>query len=184
MNDSSQYDTVAALMIPIARYPHLRTEATIREAIHHIHAGLAQPELSGFRRALVLGHNNVLVGIINMPILLRGLEPHVLRTAPGGPYTGYAAQPEPGHAMAVQVFWEKIFAQGFGNEPDQPVGDVAQPVSVTVTPDDKLARALHLMLTEKQMVLPVVKDSQVLGVIRMIEIFERVVTSLGKSGQP
>jgi CBS domain-containing protein len=184
MNDETPQDTVASLMIPLERYPHLRAEAPLREAIRLIYQGLAKPELSGFRRALVLGKDNVLVGIINMPVLLRGLEPELLRTEPGGAFKGYASRPGPESGMAVQVFWERVFTQGFGPEPERPVGEVAKPISVTVAPGDKLARALHLMLTEKLLVLPVIKDNRVLGVVRLIEIFGRVVASLEKDKKP
>jgi CBS domain-containing protein len=178
MNDETQQDIVASLMIPLVRYPHLRAEATLREAILLIHQGIAKPELSGFRRALVLGKDNVLVGFINMPVLLLGLEPDILRTKPGGSYEGYVSQPGPESGMAVQVFWERVFTRGFGHEPERPVGEVAQPITVTVTPQDKLARALHLMLTERMLMLPVVENNRVLGVVRMIEIYERVVASI------
>lgn len=181
MNTEPQQDTVASLMIPLERYPHLRAEAPLREAIFLIHQGMAKPELSGFRRALVLGQDNVLVGFISMPVLLRGLEPDLLLTKPGGSFEGYVSQPGAESSMAVELFWERVFTQGFGQEPEQPVGEVAQAITATVAPEDKLARALRLMLTEKQLVLPVVKNSRVLGVVRMIEIYERVVKSLGKN---
>lgn len=184
MNDKTPPDTVASLMIPLERYPHLRAEATIRDAILLIYKGMAEPELSGFRRALVLGKDNVLVGIINMQILLLGLEPGVLRTAPGGPYQGYAAQSGPENGIAVQLFWEKVITQGFGDEPGRPVGEVAHPVTATVTPEDKLARALHLMLTNRQLMLPVVKNGRVLGVVRMIEIFGKLVPLVKRDGTP
>lgn len=184
MNDKTPPDTVASLMIPLERYPHLSAEAPLREAVLLIYKGMAQPELSGFRRALVLGKDNVLVGIINMPILLQGLEPGVLRTEPGGPFQGYASHTGAGNGIAVQVFWEKVFTQGFGDEPGRAVGEVAQPLTATVTPEDKLARALHLMLTEKLQILPVVKNNQVLGVVRMIEIFGKLVPRIEKSDKP
>ena len=181
MNSVTQQDTVATLMIPLARYPHIRADAPIHEAILLIHKGLAQPELSGFRRALVLGQDNVLIGFVNMSILLLGLEPDVLRTQPGGTYEGYASKPGSEHGMAVEIFWDRMLNEGFGQEPDQSVGEVAQAATITVTPEDKLARALQLMLSEKLLALPVVKNHQVLGVIRLIEIFERVVQRLAKT---
>lgn len=182
-------DTVASLMIPLARYPHLRADATLREGILLIHKGMEKPELSGFRRALVLGDDNLLVGVISMSTLLRGLEPDVLRTEPAGSYQGYVSQPGPESSMAVQLFWEKVFAQGFGDEPRRPVGEVARPVTLTLAPEDKLARALHLMLTERQLMIPVVRDHRVLGVVRMVDIFELLVARVraakpGKSGKP
>lgn len=189
MKGKPRPDTVASLMIPLARYPHLRAEDTIREGIVLIHKGMEKPELSGFRRALVLGDDNVLVGVISMSTLLLGLEPDVLRTEPAGSYQGYVSTPGPESSMAVQLFWEKVFAQGFGDEPGRPVGEVARPVTVTLAPEDKLARALHLMLTEKQLMIPVVQDNKVLGVARMVEIFEKVVARVravkpGKSRKP
>jgi CBS domain-containing protein len=178
MNTEPKPDSVASLMIPLARYPHLRADATIREAILLIHQGMAQPELSGFRRALVLEADATLVGIVGMPTLLLGLEPEALRIEPGETYQGYVSASGSESGLAVQVYWERVFIQGFGHEPERPVRDVAQPVTVTVTPEDKLARALHLMLTGKLLILPVVRDDRVLGVIRLIEIFERLVTQL------
>lgn len=184
MIDASQQDTVASVIIPLARYPHLHAGASLREAILLIHEGMAKPEHSGFRRALVLGEDNVLVGIITLPDLLRGLEPDVLRAEPAGAFTGYVAQPGPESGMAEEVFWERTLSEGFGHEPERPVGELVQPVSVTVAPGDTLARALHLMLTEKQLMLPVVADNRVLGAVRMIEIFERVVAALEKTRKP
>ena len=166
--------TVQALMVPLARYPSLPASATLQEAIVALRRGLEMSDLSGFRRALVLDEHHALVGTISMLTLLRGLEPRTLLAGPGAAYQGYAAQPPVEEGKAVELFWERVLAQGSGEEHLKRVGEVAQRVTVTVAPDASIARALCLMLAHDVVMLPAVERGKVLGVARLVDIFDRV----------
>jgi CBS domain-containing protein len=174
--------TVQALMVPLARYPSLPASATLQEAIVALRRGLEMSDLSGFRRALVLDEHHALVGTISMLTLLRGLEPRTLLAGPGAAYQGYAPSPQAEAGKAVELFWERVLAQGFGEEYRKTVGAVAQRVTVTVAPDAPIARALCLMLAHDVVMLPVVERGKVLGVARLVDIFDRVAGLIPNQG--
>lgn len=164
--------TVKDLMIPLARYPHLPASATLKETIALIRKGFEAMEQFGFRRALVLEEGRTLIGTISILDLLQGLEPTLLRADPSRIYQGFLAEEGP----ALELFWDRAFAEGLGEETLKSVGAIARPVGVTVKPDDRLSRALRHMLTENALVLPVVEEGRVLGVIRLVDIFNEVAT--------
>lgn len=164
--------TVRDLMIPLADYPHLPASATLKDTIALIRKGFEAIEQFGFRRALVLEEGRTLKGTISILDLLQGLEPTLLRVDPSRIYQGFLAEGGP----ALELFWDRVFAKGLGEEALKSVGAVARPVGATVRPDDRLSRALRLMLIENAPILPIVEEGRVLGVIRLVDIFNEVAT--------
>ncbi len=164
--------TVDALMIPLSRYPHIPATATLKEAIALIRSGFDVTEQFGFRRALVLGEGHTLKGIISITGLLRGLEPQLLRATPGRSFQGFVGD----EGTALELFWDQVFAGGLREQALKLVGSVVRPIRATVRPGDRLSRALRLMLEEDAPILPVVEGDRVLGVIRLVDIFNEVAT--------
>lgn len=165
---------VAACMIPVDQYPHVAASAPLAEAFAAIRRGMGQPARTGFRRLLIIDEAGRLVGTAGMAELLRGLEPDMLQATPEGVAQGFATPFTGESDVALELYWERIFAAGMPAVPTATVASVARPIQFTLAPHDSLGRALHRMLHNDRKMLPVVADERVLGVIRLVDIFDRV----------
>ena len=170
---------VAAFMIPLDQYPHVSASPPRGEAITAIRNGMEKPVLAGFRRVLIVDGTGHLVGTVAMSEVLRGLEPNILRATSEGVAQGFATPFSGESDVALELFWDRIFGDGFSHAPTNTVAEFARPITVTVGPADPLARALHRMLQHEREILPVVEDGRVLGVIRLVDIFDRIATLIG-----
>lgn len=170
---------VAAFMIPLEQYPVVSASTPLGDAVAAIRKGMAQPALSGFRRVLVVDEAGSLVGTAAMSELLRGLEPGILRTTPEGVAQGFATPFSGDSGVGSELFWDKTFEEGFSQPPTRSVSEVARPITVTIGPTEPLARALQRMLQHDREILAVVDDGKVLGVVRLVDIFDRIATLIG-----
>lgn len=167
--------TVKAVMVSLALYPDLPASATVGEAIALLRGGTEPSQYGGFRHVLVLDERGRPIGTASMLTLLRGLEPETLRAVPDAAFQGFATPFQGDAGMAVELFWEKVLAEGLkGEYHRKPLAQVAESITVTVTPDTTLARALCLMLANDLVVLPVVEQGKVHGVVRLVDLFNRI----------
>ncbi|MBM3359040.1 MAG: CBS domain-containing protein [Betaproteobacteria bacterium] len=175
MSQRQRTMTVAEYMLPIERFPHLDARSTIRAAISTIRSGFTAAGTFGFRNALVVDDQGALVGTVSMPVVLRGLAPVALRKPMKDiqwSFTSDRTGPE-------ELFWDRVLAGEAGEAAEQPVGEVARPVPATVSPRDSLSRALTLILVHEVPLLPVVDEGRVVGVIRLVDIFNLVAGVIG-----
>jgi Mg/Co/Ni transporter MgtE len=95
------------------------------------------------------------------------------------------------HPLAVLVFDEKYNILGTltlkdilkglesKEKAERPVSDVMVPAKLFVEPDDPAAKAADLMLNNDLILLPVIEDKKkFVGVVRMIEIFDELTSTL------
>lgn len=170
---------VAAFMIPLEQYPVVSATTPLGEAVAAIRSGMAKPALSGFRRVLVVDDSGSLVGTAAMAELLRGLEPGILRSTSEGVAQGFATPFSDDSGVGSELFWDRTLGEGFPQRPSRAVADVARPITVTIGSTEPLARALQRMLQHDREMLPVVDDGKVLGVVRLVDIFDRIATLIG-----
>ena len=58
---------------------------------------------------------------------------------------------------------------------EKPISEIMQPVRVSITPEDSVAKAAFLMERRNIQVLPVLENNKKLvGIVRMIEVFREV----------
>jgi len=62
---------------------------------------------------------------------------------------------------------------------EKPVGQFAHPVNFAVTPDDTLEKAALILLVNRLVVLPVVRESKLVGVITQGELLRGLTHALG-----
>ena len=48
----------------------------------------------------------------------------------------------------------------------------------TVSPEDQFAKCIYLMLVQNELIIPVVENDRVIGVIRLVDIFELIAECL------
>ncbi len=157
---------VQDLLIPLVEYPHIREDSSLRDAFVAIEQGLATGKR--FRHVLVLDDKDNLVGLMGMRDILRGVFPDFLRaTLPGHSRDAIALPQYP----ALALLWQDSFHTQCKEEALKPVKPHMAPVTVTVSPSDPATKAAYLMVFTDSSMLPVVENGSVVGVIRMVDVF-------------
>lgn len=156
--------TIGSILVPLREYPNIGPGATLREAF----AVLRNAYTTGkrFRHLLVVDAHERLVGILGIRDLLRGLFPDYLRTAEHSHFEG--AQPD---FPALTLIWQETCETQCREAARKPIGDFMAPVPATVRVSDPLTMAAYLMVIHDTSMLPVVDGERVVGVVRVIDVF-------------
>lgn len=169
--------TAGDIMIPLDRYPHIPYWFTIRQAVVELEK--AEIDVKGRkslpRSLLVFDEKYQLLGIVRRRDLLRGLEPKFLRTIPA-PNREALFGVESDHNV-VDIPSGRI-TNAIREQAQQPISEVMSPIIATVDASDHLAKVVYKMVSHDQTILPVLKDSRVVGVVRSVDVFHEVATVL------
>ncbi len=164
---------VGEIMIPLDEYPHIPDQFTLGQAIMEMER--AHIEVSGRRSLprllLVFDKNNQFVGIIRRRDLLRGLEPKFLRAEPmtdGGRLFDVEVDPH------LLDFTPDSIIEGMQRRAMRPARSVMITDVVTIDFDDHIMKAIYKIVRHDVTCLPVIKDNQVVGVVRTVELFREV----------
>lgn len=153
---------VKDLMIPIEDYSRVNINSTVKEAIMVLKESFCPAttgQCTGHRSVLVFDDKNNLVGLLTFRALLVAIEPQFLKV----------------EQWAVPVFWEGLFTERCREEAQKKVKEVMHPITlVTVNAEDTISKAIHAMIKHKLGALPVVRNGQVVGMIRISEIFNEI----------
>ncbi|MBU4264263.1 MAG: CBS domain-containing protein [Proteobacteria bacterium] len=156
--------------IPLERYPHLNEKKTLRDAAKVIHSFTAgEKDQLRYADALVVNDQNQLVGRITVTDILHGLAPQLVEATKINKFEGKTAD-FPNLALLV----EDSFFKECSLRWSKPISKFMSPVEHTVAADTHLLQALLIMLNAKDYNLPVVANEEIVGVIRMEEIFKAV----------
>lgn len=158
--------TVKDHLTPLAGYPHVRDTATLRDVFATLQATYGSAEQ--FRNVLVLDGHDRLVGTLALRDLLQALLPDYLRHRPTH-LEGAADDVE-----SLAPLWQEDCSEQCREAAAMAAGPHANKVAATVGPDDPLTKAIYLMATTGANVLPVIGDKQVLGVLRLVDVFAEV----------
>ncbi|MBW2529283.1 MAG: CBS domain-containing protein [Deltaproteobacteria bacterium] len=168
---------VGEIMIPLDRYPMVRTSTTLREAIRVMkesHLEVAERR-SLPRVLLVLDERDRLIGLVRRRDIMRGLEPKFLVMEPleyRKKLFDVASDPN-----LTEVSHEQL-AKGVREQAERTVAKVMRPVVAIINFDDHLIKAVYEMVTHGLSLLPVVQHCKPVGVLRSVEVFHELVTLL------
>lgn len=157
---------VQDLLIPLAEYPNIHEDSALRDAFAAIEQGLATGKR--FRHVLVLDKKGNLVGLLGMRDILRGVFPDYLRATLPGETRCETSLPQ---YPAFALLWQESFHTQCKEEALKPVKAHMAPVTATVAPSDPATKAAYLMVFTDSSMLPVVDNGSVVGVIRMVDVF-------------
>jgi CBS domain-containing protein len=162
--------TVKDYYIPLADYPNVREDATLRDVFAKLKARYDAAD--NFRSVLVLNAENHLIGTLGINDLLHALLPDYLRNA--------AAHYEGGTAdlSSLATLWQEDCSDNCRQAAAGPIGPHVQPVEAVLSPGDPLAKALFLFATKTVKVLPVVEGKRVVGVVRRLDIVKEVLAAV------
>jgi Mg/Co/Ni transporter MgtE len=163
-------------MIPIEAYPHISASSSICDAMSLMRTSLADERK--FRTILVIDEYQHLLGYLSLRDLIRAVGPRYLRKeAPN--YRGH--QPFQGISTdltALALIWQEGFSVKIREEAQKPVKEVMTLIERTVSPEDSFAKCTYLMLVQNELIIPVAESERVIGVIRLVDIFELIADTL------
>jgi len=153
---------VKDLMLPIEDYPRLSEEKTIQDAFEAL-------DKTAHRALLVVNKDGDVVGQLSNMDLLIGLEPKYRCGI--WAQTGFTCEVFKNYPV---FYYEGAFSGQAEAQINRQVKELMSPIKVAVREDASLAEAVHLMVTHNMGRLPVLRAAQIVGMIRLIEIFDEM----------
>lgn len=169
--------TAEDIMIPLYKYPNIPKWFTIRQAIQliqHFSINVNGKE-SLPRSVLVTDEQNQVVGMIRRRDILRGLEPL-------GFFGRHAHHPklyveiEPDLNLVEAAF--DHFCARCIKQADEPIEKYMVPIKHALSYDDHLMKIIYMIDLTGMSHLPVVKDNEVIGVVRTVEVLAEIAKML------
>jgi CBS domain-containing protein len=155
------------IYVPLSEYPHVPQTATLRDAFAVLHAGFASGRR--YRHVLVLDAHNRLIGLLGMRDILRGLFPDYLRSRE---LVHHAQAPVPDFP-ALTLIWAQTYHSQCKEAAKKSVASFMGDVPASVGIDDPITKAAYLLVIHDVSMLPVVEGKRLVGVVRMIDVFNQ-----------
>jgi CBS domain-containing protein len=156
--------TIKDICVPLSEYPHLHDTATLKDAFTVLREAYTTGKR--YRHILVLNDKGQLTGILGMRDILRGLFPDYLRTKEHP----HHQDPIPDFP-ALTLIWAQTCETQCPAAAENPVkgfmGDIPGKVSI----DNPITMAAYLLVVHDTSMLPVVDGERLVGVVRMIDVF-------------
>ena len=159
---------VSDVMVPLEEYTTLTGEQTIKHAIEKLKESFQSKVTTS--RIMETGHRSILViderkrvqGILAITDLLSAIMPPSL------------SAPKPATADSIQyspMFWKGMFRREIKQLAKKKVRDVMSPAPLSVEADANLMTAAYTMQMNNARRMVVLKNGQVVGIIREQELF-------------
>jgi CBS domain-containing protein len=158
---------VRDLMVDLERFPHVTGKASLRDAFAKLHAASGSSEL--FRNILVIDDKGHLLGTLGLKNVLHALLPEYLR------HGATHFQGSSNDVSALAMLWQEDCEEQCRDAHKILAKDHVSPIAVTISPDEPLTKAAFLFATTPVNVLPVVEGKQIVGVIRLVDVFDEIV---------
>lgn len=149
------------IMTPVGEYSTVDADCTVKDAVRVL-ANSFCPDEGGTHQ----GHRTVIVndsgkpaGFLTYRALLTAIEPRFVKV----------------DQWAVPIFWEGLFTERCREESKKKVRDIMTPIKlIMLDSEDTIMKAVHAMIKHKLSSLPVEKGGEVVGVVRINEIFQEI----------
>ncbi len=158
--------TVGDHAIPLANYPHVRADATLRD----VFATLKQKYDSAeqFRSVLVLDDGDHLVGMLGLRDLLHALLPDYLH------HSAAHFEGSGDDVATLAVLWQEDCAEQCRKASTLTARSSVTPIKAAVAGSDPLTKAIFLFATRNINILPVVEAGRITGVLRIVDVLSEV----------
>ena len=168
-------------MVPIEHYPHLNVSSSICDAFAMMHDSLT--DAHKYRTILVTDDEQQLLGYLSLRDLIRAVGPSYLRKeAPSykgnQPFMGLSSD-----LSALSLIWQEGFSLKIREEARKSLKGAITLIEQTVSPDDPFPKCVYLMLVQNELIIPVAEEGKVIGVIRLVDIFELIAENLKRQYQ-
>ena len=153
---------VRDLMIPLDDYDSISQDKSIKDAFGVM-------EKTGHHAILILDKDNQPIGKLSYRDLLIGLEPKYNMRMWGDSWlTPVTFENYP------VFYYGGEFAGRCKTAAGKLVGEIMSPLGTAIDADASLAKAVHMMVSENIGRMPVAEGAKIVGMIRLIEIFEEI----------
>jgi CBS domain-containing protein len=167
------------IMVPLAEYPCIPETHTLRQAIEEMRkAQILRDERASLpRMALVFDKSlRELRGMLRRRDIMKGLEPRFLTSGSlDYPKKLFNTEVDPNLS---ELTADKVAAR-IRARADRLVKDYMSPIRATVRHDDHIMKVIYGMVDKNTSLVPVLKNDDVIGVIRSVEILDEVAAILG-----
>ena len=175
---------VKDVYVNIDDYPNISQDAPIGHAIYMMHH--VREQRNKFRTILVLDDDDHLKGYLSLRDLIRGVGPdylHKKRPDVKGnqPFDFEGLRQD---LSALSLIWQEGFTIKVHDTLNKPVSEHMTLIEDHVGLDDPIAKCIYLMMFRDVLILPVLEGDRVVGVIRLVDIFERIADSMEKVWLP
>lgn len=163
---------VKDVFIKIDKDPNILANAPIGEAIHMMHHELE--EKNKYRTILVMDDDDHLQGYLSVFDLIRAVgSDYLQKNRPDvKSHQPYAVMAQDMSALAL--IWQEGFSLKMHDELAKPVSEYITQTASNVSLEDPIAKCLYLMLFADGLIIPVVEVGEVVGVVRMIDLFNQI----------
>lgn len=173
---------VKDVYIEIEHYPNISLNAPIGEAIHVMHHELE--EKTKYRTVLVVDDDDHLKGYLSVFDLIRAVGPDYLQKNRPGVKSNQPFAIMDQDMSALSLIWQEGFTLKMHDELAKPVSKYMTRMDYQVSLNDPIAKCLYLMLFSDLLILPVLENDEVIGVIRMIDLFNLIAENVAKVWYP
>jgi len=161
------------LMIPLDSYPHIPYWFTLRQAMAEIEN--AELEINNQkslpRVILVFDEKYNLMGMVRRRDILRGLQPDYLsHNVTEERDRLYKVEVDPN---LMEISYDAL-SEHVEKRAEQAVGKVMIPITRTVEYEDHIMKVIHEMVANNLSLLPVLCVSEVVGVVRSVDVFHEI----------
>ncbi len=150
--------TVKNLVIPLSDYPHMPYWGTLREAIVQLNVAYE----TGHHTILAFDEAYKLVGMLLQRDILKGMVPK------------FAQHYESG----VPIAWDDLLKAGSEKQLDRPIKEFMSEATVSINAEDNILKASHIMLQKEAYILPVMEGENLIGVVRMGDLFHAITNAV------
>lgn len=167
---STDNPVVKNFIIPLEKYPNLNENQTIHDAVEVLRSfTCGEHDRLRYAALLVLNDQNQLVGAVTLRDLLLVLDTRLKGIRKVKKFEGKESEfPD------LTILWEDSFFVECTKRSHVSVKDCMSPIHHTVKAGDPVLKALSIMLSTNDDILPVVENGRVIGVIRLEEIFREL----------
>lgn len=160
------------IMIPLDAYPHIPYWFSLRQAIAEIENSVIDidGQKSLPRVVLVFDEKYNLMGMIRRRDILRGLEPDFVSTKSGSSKKLFNVEVDPN---LMEMSYD-ILIKNIKERAEQAVSKIMIPITRTVEYEDHIMKVVHEMVTYNLSLLPVLCVSEVVGVVRSVDVFHEI----------
>jgi len=169
---------VSDVYVKIDDYPNISQDAPIGHAIYMMHHVLVDKHK--FRSILVLDDDDHLKGYLSLRDLIRAVGPDYLHkqrpNVKGNQPFDFKGLDQ--DLTALSLVWQDGFSLKLHEELHKPVADYMTLIEDQVSLGDPIAKCLYIMLFRDLLILPVVEDNHVVGVIRLVDLFDCIAANV------
>jgi Mg/Co/Ni transporter MgtE len=158
---------VRDVLIPLERYPHLNENQSLLDSVQKIKEYTAGDRNQiRYAEVFVVNDENRLVGKIEIVDVLHALAPSLFAADKVAKFEGKGSD-----FPNLAILLEDSFLKKCSEQSTIPIKDFMAKIEDSVKADTPMLKALMLMLKAERYSFPVVDGSEVIGVVRLEEIF-------------